>query len=1264
MKIHPSLMNRRKLAAGLALLTVGQTPATAATDLADIPLINSTSVKVLPNIFFILDDSGSMSWSYMPDYVADGSYCRSGLVYNTRTRSWDSSSSCFVRGSPWDDYDYAGDPPAYAAAFNAIYYNPEIVYMPPLNADGTTKKGLGTWLASGKDWTAVPIDGYGIESTGTINLTTQYPERKWCDSSAKTNCRSALNASSSYAYPDATYRYATKVNGAPYYYTVTVEWCTSSALTTCQSRKTSTYSYAKFSGWSRVDIKPATTFPTKAATRTDCAGSTCTYDEEMTNFANWFAWYHTRIQSMKTAMSRAFSGVRGTPNASDADDKNYFHARAGLTTISDTGTTDGDSYLAINDFEGTHKSTFYERLFKAPASGATPLRGALSKAGRLYAGKIGTDPMQYSCQRNYAILSTDGYWNTNAETCKDSRGRNVSCTTTGASPAYSAAKVDGSSWIGDMDGAQSKSKCTADSVIPVCNDSGTCTVDSVVKLATLPECEINHVGNTLADIAYYYYHTDLRPENADGSCIRPFCKDDVPDSGGDVKVSDVANWQHMTTFTIGLGVDGTLAYQDGYKTSTTGDYADIKDPDKTKTWPDPISNTNEERIDDLWHAAVNGRGTYFRATNPKSLSDGLKKALEEMDVKSGAGASAAASNLQLTAGDNYVYIASYRTVWWDGDITAYSITGSDATISTSPTWQAQSKLNDLISGTCGDSDSRTIYTGGSTRKLFTWAELDTTERGYFANNKLSQWSDWTAADQTAAGTNGGEWLVNYLRGHNRYENQERDMSPTSAFQLACAPHRPLYRDRQNILGDFVHAQPIYIGQPRFDYADGSGSYVAFKSATRSARLYAQGNDGMLHGFSAATGVEQWAYVPPFVMKNLYHLAEEDYPTNHRYYLDGPLSTDDIYVDGAWKTILVGALGKGGRGIYAVDVTGTDSTYPKVMWSFTADDEPNLGFTYGAPLITKLRDGTWVVVVASGYNNIPNYPNSGDYPTSDGVGRVFVLRASDGLLLKTISTGVGSASSPSGLGDLNNHVPSRAIDNTTLRVYGGDLLGNLWGFDLDNEVAYKIASLGQPITAAPAISSVDGTPVLFFGTGQYLGQSDLATAQVNTIYGIKDSGPDAATVTKSDLVAQTLRSDYTVTANSVDWNTKAGWYLDLPNGEIVHLPAQIYSGTLLVASDVPTADACSPGGKGALYQLSYRTGSAVGNKTDVKARTEFLSPLVGFSIIKTAGGADSSGEAKYLPVTADGKIQTPGKVQTAGGTGAGAGRRIMWRELID
>ena len=147
---------------------------------------------------------------------------------------------------------------------------------------------------------------------------------------------------------------------------------------------------------------PGTT--AKASTRTDCAGSTCTYAEEMTNYANWWAYYHTRMQMMKSSTSLAFQNVGS----------NY---RVGYAAMNNN---QGSGFVNPAPFTATNKLAWYNKFFAAKPNNSTPLRDFVAEIGQFYAGKYDgssfngvtvTDPMQYSCQQNFSIVATDGYWN-------------------------------------------------------------------------------------------------------------------------------------------------------------------------------------------------------------------------------------------------------------------------------------------------------------------------------------------------------------------------------------------------------------------------------------------------------------------------------------------------------------------------------------------------------------------------------------------------------------------------------------------------------------------------------------------------------------------------------------------------------------------------------------------------------------------------------------------------------------------------------------
>lgn len=1216
------------------VLAVISNVAIAATDLADVPLANATTTVIHPNIAFVFDDSGSMDDENMPD-----------------SQNTNKDNYCYK----WHRY-------------NTLAYNPAQTYKAPIKEDGTRYPNAiftsalrdGYFASTAKQFDGSTDNGYyNLINLGTVQTTRAritFPDlgnsRHYVASLKVTLLDGTqLELLDSTAIPSTTGTKETDTLGE-------------AVKESINARTAITGFSATYSGFSNrltittpssqtglattpvIDLKKASgtlqtaTVAAFSTTTTEgvyyathasnSSSSTCESDDSytvvsnsshiaapgvsagsaaaLTNYANWYSYYRKRAFLAKAGIGEAFAALE--------QDK----YRVGLFFINSVeSNADGTSShanndLAINTFSGTHRTNWFSRLYGARMDGFTPLRGALSRMGRMYAGKIsGWDPVQYSCQRNYTILSTDGYWNTEYETT-----------------SYGPKKVDGSTNVGDQDG---------------------------VTGVTRPELDSSKAQNSLADVAYYYYHTDLRPGSAsnDGACnandANDLCRDNVSPTGTNDKEDDVAQHQHMTTFTVGLGVNGALNYKDGYRTSTSGDYYNIKQGTTGWNWPNPVDGTNDSlhRIDDLWHAAVNGRGTYFSAKDPDSLANGLSSALGTIESSTGSGAAAATSNLQPTEGDNAIYIATYRTLKWDGEMSAYSVDLTSGAISATPTWQAASLLQAKV-GSTGDSDTRVIYTAnGTTRTLFKdgTGGLTDAQLAYFDSTKLSQYADWDSSQKTAATSIA---MMNYLRGQDRYEDQNRPDGYGTYYRL--------YRDREKILGDIIHSQPVYVKAPPYSFAD--DGYSAFKTTNsgRLGTLYVAANDGMLHAFDSATGAERWAYVPPLVLPELWRLADTNYGSNHRFYLDGPLVVSDAKIGENWKTILIGAMGKGGRGYYALDVTNPSNPVP--LWNFSANDNANVGYSYGVPFITKLGDGTWVAVVTSGYNNVPE---GGKYTGADGLGYVFVLNLSNGSVIKTISTNEGTLASPSGLARLNLKTADFSLDNTAIEAYGGDLYGNVWRFDLDAGTVRKVVAFGtgKPIMTSPEIADVEGRKAIYFGTGRYLGEDDLTDTSVQTIYGIRDDGATTITDT-SQLIRQTATgtgSTRSITRNDVDWTTKFGWYVDLiDTGERVSVDPQLYFGTLVMASTVPTASACQPGGYSWLYQLDYKTGGNVG-VSSASAGTKFTSPIVGLTVSKLP-----SGTPVIYPITADGKKPTPSELKISSSSGSGGVKRVLWRELFD
>jgi len=428
---------------------------------------------------------------------------------------------------------------------------------------------------------------------------------------------------------------------------------------------------------------------------------------------------------------------------------------------------------------------------------------------------------------------------------------------------------------------------------------------------------------------------------------------------------------------------------------------------------------------------------------------------------------------------------------------------------------------------------------------------------------------------------------------------------------------------------------------------------------------------MLHAFDGSTGDEKWAYVPSMVMSEMYLLADTSWDSLHRYYVNGAPVVGDIYVNGAWKTILVGGLGAGGKGYYALDIT--DPNNPKALWEFANDSlggDSNLGLTFGNPVITKRADGTWVVVFTSGYNNTGG----------DGNGHLFVVDANTGqrvLDIPTYTSGTtkaGSAATPSGLAKINVWVEADK-DNTAKRFYGGDLLGNLWRFDIDNLVApnqaalrlayFDVGGVAQPISTKPMLATVsyggNKYPVVSVGTGRYLGTTDLSNTTTQSIYVLKDSltnTPLGNAQTSSTVVQQTMADDVngnrTISTTTVDWSIKDGWRLNLLSaGERVNVDSLLVYSTLIIAGNVPSTNACTPGGTANLYKLELSNGN--GSVTAVGEQ------LVGLSFVRL-GGDELTGEITLFGVKGRSGVEGyQGPKQTVSKP---TGRRTSWRELVN
>ncbi|RQM60195.1 pilus assembly protein [Aeromonas enteropelogenes] len=764
--------------------------------------------------------------------------------------------------------------------------------------------------------------------------------------------------------------------------------------------------------------------------------------------------------------------------------------RVGFATINASGSV----IRGVTPFSGTDRTAFFDELYgrDIPAKG-TPLRTSLKEVGEYFSRSDNNGPWSARAGSTLPHL-----------TCRQS---------------YNILMTDGY-WNGDS---------------PSVGDQ-----------------DQDGIKNTLADVAYKYWKTDLRRDLANK----------VPTS-----TADPANWQHLVNFTVGLGVNGSLNPANGIPGS----------------WPNPY-DSDEFKIDDLWHAAVNSKGSFFSAADPDTFAEALSSTLAQIAARNSSASSVTANATRLDS-NTHIYQARYNSGDWSGQLVSIPL-NSDGSLG-NIAWDAATQIP--------EPSARSIFTRqGGAGIAFTWEALNNTNRALF----------------NIAGDNLGESRVAYLRGERGGEQRNGG----------------IFRNRSDLLGDIINSDPVYVGKRDYGYSSATGltqtereSYQAFLSSTAIARrppmLYVGANDGMLHGFRVADGVEQLAYIPASLLGELPQLTRPDY--NHRYYVDGTPRVGDAYLGSRWKTLLLGSTGAGGKAVFAIDVTAPNNfTADKMLWEFTHSE---MGIALAAPTLVRVKaDNKWVALVANGYNS------------NSQTARLFVLDLATGTVIKEIDTQVGSASEPNGL---SSPLPvDEDGDRVVDYVYAGDLQGNLWKFDLrDNNsaqwgIAFKAgnkpkplfqacdgacsASTRQPITMRPlAIRHPRGGIMVLMGTGSYFTNDDKSlptNPRLEAVYGIWDTG---AEVSRSQLLQQSITHEFVangttikfnvrvVSSRDVNYTSQKGWYLVLKSpglskgvgeravSEMLYRHKRLIFNTL-----IPSADACDFGGRSWLMELDPVSGA--------------------------------------------------------------------------
>ena len=1082
-----------------------------------------------PNIMILTDDSGSMDWGLMTPESSGLMFRYASAYYYSQPANGASGNppapNWYTWVAPSEDYlksygvaaPYEGVWRARNKDYNKIYYNPEITYIPWAGLDST-----GTPFAAVSP-TAAPYNPY-YPQNGALDLTTTtsfstycstpdcwdagltsvftvtdyYPARyhTWDDSNSST----PANAGNGVVDLDDDHQLIEiRTNG-----------CNSHAQ--CPSQ----FVRPKFDDNTRIG-------------RSDCSTDngdgtvTCSYKEEIQNFANWFSYYRKRDLAAKASMSFVI-----------ADNET---ARIGYATINKNNNVITRVASMNISPENGNKKFLLDKLFQTVPSGGTPLRTKLDEVGRYFEcvandifGSSGTSLPQTgdykscpilpapagTCQKNYTVLVTDGFYN-------------------GDPPSLGNTDSNGS---GNFDGG-----ATADTY-----------------------------SDTLADVAMHYYERDLHSLTDDVFATANDI-DRYPLSSGyptDAEGNPVPMHQHMSTYTAGFGVQGTLT---GFPSDPVASFA----------WPNPGSG-NAHKIDDMAHAAYNGRGEFLTANDPLGLVLALQDIFEEIGESDAGSSSAVAFNTQNVESGALVFRAFFDTKFNTGDLIAQQVS-LDGAINPNVQWSAAEKLDSKADT---NSDSRIIFTyknlgnTSSTGIPFQWSSLTS---GSGSQQELLN------TPQPSNVTNPvGENRLNWLRGHSIHEGENTD---NGEFRQ---------RGDYSLLGDIIHSAPVFVGEPPFtgrnnppypvngDSQTGN-SYPDFKTThkNRQQLVYVGSNDGMLHAFDANNGVEEFAYVPNIVIQELSQLTDPDY--EHQYYVDITPSVNDVYMSG-WKTVLVGGLGKGGKGYFALDITDPTSFNTEanaannVLWEFTEADDgsvgnSDLGYTYSKPIIAMSNASSngeqrWVAIFGNGYNST----------SAAGDAALYILFLDGGLdgdwsdtgdFIK-ISTGNGKAESSDG-STPNGIAGVGAMDSdqngTVDYIYAGDLQGNVYRFDLSASSSSSWDLAGtlysakyqdnankvQAITNAPVVVKhpTEAGFIVTFGTGTWMQTSDVYDTEIHSVYGVWDTlKSNVDTVDFNMLVQQQFINQInrehgfavrTATNNAVNWkdngsNKVKGWYIDL------------------------------------------------------------------------------------------------------------------------
>ena len=1134
---------------------------------------------VPPNFIMAIDDSGSMTFQTMfPGTDGEACWSNGSFFDGTSLRTSGSCDYFYVLPGPRVN-NYYGIPPfdqfgfARSPDFNPTYYSPDVKYDPWIRADTLVEYTP----ASIGDTTLIDV-----RKTDTANLFgSQYVE----------NTNDDFRVQDGMTIPSGT-EYGRNVTSTV---TVCTKYDRNGKCTKTEDQTTTTWTTAattsafNWSGGAKdiyIKYKPAVFFLKtervmagySTAVKIDNAcGTGCalykyepTQNDTKQNFANWFSFYGNRNRAMVAGLTRSLSGV-------DNMRVGYFTINSGGGSHAYADITMHD--LSQDDTNHTAKKALLNQVIPLKADGGTPNRYAVAHIGaqfeKVYTvakADKGTSKdaniIQHACQKNAGMLFTDGY----------------------------------------------------------SNDGGPGALGSDAGLGV--PFEDAH-ADTMADVAAYYYNTQLRKNDFVAGKVP--LSDPKVCAGSDAVAKrgvDCNANLHMNFYGITLGARGAEfgvrfgLTADGKRDGALATQQALKGP-TYPTWQTRTDN-NPNTVDEIWHATMNARGQYINAQTPADITNAMRNVLASVGVGGGVSGSLAITGSRLGDGSLSVTPRFNKDgTDWYGDIVASKPSQTkDASgkskLTYTTIWSASEKLPAAA--------SRNIYFGTNA----TAGNKPVVDKFYSSGpGSLADLCINYGGSKCGPSTSNVDLLDVDIEAARHYLAGDDSLEGTKL------------RERKQPLGDIVNSTPI-VSAPTDDYGyalirkSDTFEYDPYKYSdyldTKSKRqrmVYVGANDGMLHAFNGASGKEEFAYIPSAVVGYLGNLLFPKSPEfQHRYLVDGPVVVSDARLQGSWKTVVVGTAGAGARSVFGLDVTSaTDFSGTDVLWEINdriaAPVGDRIGYVLGKPVIVPVRgtDGTpvWKAIFGGGYGN---RLQSGD---SKGTVTLFVVDMATGDVDYIDAKETGSTA-VNGLG--NVVAIDRYQHNTTANgfingsdgmvdtVYAGDLQGNIWKFDLTKTGDARVAFGGKPLFRATdgtdaavrqaitggleaAVGPRGGVMVLF-GTGSFSYTGDKMNTDVQTVYGVLDMPNGATTypLTRTDLRAQTMDKDGVVTNTNVNYFTQRGWYLDLgitdgkfqAKGERMVGYPKIEGGTLYFTTYAPNeGDACSGGGSNYLYGLSTLSG---------------------------------------------------------------------------